>query len=78
MNHPVSQSLSESGSDDPETEHDGARTDGATGEASEPEPEVKEGRERAACWLPSSVQRKKGVQLVMEWRRPLFRTRNEV
>ena len=45
MNHPVS----ESGSDDPETEHDGARTDGATGEASEPEPEVKEGRERAAA-----------------------------
>ena len=58
--------MSESGSDDPETEHDGARTDGATGEASEPEPEVKEGRERAAAAVVA-VQRKKGVQLVMEW-----------
>ena len=46
-------------------------------QASEPEPEVKEGRERAAAAVVA-VQRKKGVQLVMEWRRPLFRTRNEV
>ena len=34
-----------------------------------------QGRERL---LPSSVQRKKGVQLVMEWRRPLFGTSKEV
>ena len=67
--------MSESGSDDPETEHDGARTDGATGEASEPEPEVKGERAAAAVVV---VQRKKGVQLVMEWRRPLFGTGNEV
>ena len=46
-------------------------------QASEPEPEVKEGRERAAAAVVA-VQRKKGVQLVMEWRRPLFGTGNEV
>ena len=58
MNHPVSQSLSESGSDDPETEHDGARTDGATGEASEPE--VKEGRDKgeSGCCRPLSKERR--------------------
>ena len=56
MNHPVS----ESGSDDPETEHDGARTDGATGEASEPEPEVKEGRDKgeSGCCRPLSKERR--------------------
>ena len=55
MNHLVSQSLSESDGDDPETEHDGARTDSATGEASEPEPEVKG---ESGCCRPLSKERR--------------------